>query len=163
MVVTQRSCGAPCTAGRAAQSTLEDMDELANLPQPKNIADMNGDVVAKLHVVEKHIRKNKLQVPPPPPPPQLWLHTPWPPNICRHASWSCHCLLCGRWAFAGVVKMRCHSSVSKSALAQRFLTARRPPAAAGCKGCLQVTLAEQLLAAEHGHARPLENGFSKLD
>ena len=44
------------------QSTLEDMDELANIPQPKKRADMNGEVVAKLHLVEKHIRKNKLQV-----------------------------------------------------------------------------------------------------
>ena len=44
------------------QSTLEDMDTLANLPQPKKRADMNGEVVAKLHMVEKHIRKNKLQV-----------------------------------------------------------------------------------------------------
>ena len=47
----------------SVQSTLEDMDELANLPKPKSkAAGMDGDVVAKLHLVEKHIRKNKLQV-----------------------------------------------------------------------------------------------------
>ena len=44
------------------QSTLEDIDNLANIPPPKKQADMSGEVVAKLHLVEKHIRKNKLQV-----------------------------------------------------------------------------------------------------
>lgn len=41
---------------------LETVQEMAKVNPGRKQADMNGEVVAKLHLVEKHIRKNKLQV-----------------------------------------------------------------------------------------------------
>ena len=47
----------------ALQSAMEHVDNLLALDsQPRKEGDMSGEVTAKLHLVEKHIRKNKLQV-----------------------------------------------------------------------------------------------------
>ena len=43
---------------------IETVQQMAAVAPAKKQADMNGEVVAKLHLVEKHIRKNKLQVTP---------------------------------------------------------------------------------------------------
>lgn len=41
---------------------IQAVQQMAAVAPPRKQAEMNGEVVAKLHLVEKHIRKNKLQV-----------------------------------------------------------------------------------------------------
>lgn len=57
-----RTTGFKVGEGSEKTRDIQAVQQMAAVAPPRKQAEMNGEVVAKLHLVEKHIRKNKLQV-----------------------------------------------------------------------------------------------------